>query len=68
MKIREYISHLNAIAIAHPDVEVMYASDDEGNNFGSVHYRPTLGYYNGLEFESHKDVEDKKTLNAVCIN
>ena len=68
MKIREYISHLTVMAVAHPDLEVVYASDEEGNSYDPVRYRPLLGHYDGVEFEGHEDVEDKEALNAVCIN
>ena len=68
MRLKEYIQHLKQIEQINPDVEVVCASDDEGNSFGPVHYHPSLGHYNGLEFENHADVSDKNKVNAVCLN
>ena len=66
MKLKEYISHLQKIAKNYPDLEVIYSADDEGNKYGTVHYNPTVGEFDGETF-STEVVGDKKP-NAVCIN
>lgn len=43
MKLKDYISHLQKIAKNHPDLEVVYSADDEGNSYGAVHYSPAVG-------------------------
>jgi len=73
MKLKEYIRKLQAISVMHPEVEVVCASDDEGNSFSKVHYDPTLGNFDGDEWH---DIDELKTepaysdlkINAVCIN
>ena len=43
MKLREYIENLNKLATEHPeylDLDVIYASDDEGNYYNEVNYEP----------------------------
>lgn len=77
MTLEEYIENLIEFAKENPEtlsMEVIYSSDDEGNEFRYVHYTPTLGYLNeDLEFfNDGEDLEDqeirKDDFNAVCIN
>ena len=44
MNLREYIENLNKFAEEHPeylDLDVIYASDDEGNDYDYVSNEPT---------------------------
>jgi hypothetical protein len=66
MKLTEYIKHLQKIAETNPNVEVVYASDSEGNNFDRVHFTPSLGKFEDGVF-SDLEIEEKE-INAVCIN
>jgi UDP-N-acetylglucosamine 2-epimerase len=66
MQLKEYIAHLQKIAKKYPDLEVVYSADDEGNNYGTVHYSPTIGEYNLGKFST--EVIGDKEPNAVCIN
>ena len=66
MKLKDYISRLQKIANAHPDLEVVYSADEEGNRFGLVYYSPVVGEFNGNRFTTDCDVE--KGPNAVCLN
>jgi hypothetical protein len=66
MKLREYIEQLQKFAEANPetlDMDVIYSRDDEGNGFQEVHYSPSKGTYEDMEFE-----EGDEDVNAVCIN
>lgn len=63
MKLREYAAHIAALAKAHPDADVVYSADDEGNNFQQVYYAPSVGRFTHREFEQTTD-----NPNAVCIN
>lgn len=66
MKLKEYMKNLNALVKARPDakdMEVVTSSDDEGNSFHPVVYAPTIGYYEGREFDDRGSDE-----NAVCVN
>jgi hypothetical protein len=42
MKLKDYIKQLQEIAKKHPNVEVAYAADDEGNRFEYVSYSPAV--------------------------
>jgi len=71
MKLKDYIAKLNKLAEKHPDVEVIYSCDDEGNEFQKVHFPPSIGSIanpeddRNLEWSHHSDDYD---VNAVCIN
>tara|TARA_Y100000593_G_C4218134_1_gene290357 strand:+ start:648 stop:854 length:207 start_codon:yes stop_codon:yes gene_type:complete len=68
MKLKEYVRYLNAMANEHPDVEVVYACDEEGNRFSKTYFAPSLGHLNGDYFEDQKDLDDKSKINVVCLN
>ena len=53
MKLKNYIKELQAIAKQHPNIEVAYSSDDEGNRFDYVQYNPAV---NPVEIDG-EDVE-----------
>jgi len=66
MKLKEYIEQLQKFAEMNPetlDMDVIYSRDDEGNGFQQVHYAPSKGFYEDMEFE-----EGDEDVNAVCIN
>jgi hypothetical protein len=42
MKLKDYIKELQAISKKHPNIEVAYSSDDEGNRFDYVQYNPAV--------------------------
>ena len=77
MKLKDYVKELNAIAEKFPDLDVMYAIDDEGNGFDAVKNAPCL--YNPFD-ESCYTLEDVmrvskkerdfilKNATAVCLN
>ena len=68
MKLTTYIEHLRKLEETHPDVEVVYACDEEGNRFSEVYFVPSLGCLEGDEFENYKDLDDKSKTNVVCLN
>ena len=73
MKLKKYAKIIEELAAKYPNAEVIYSSDDEGNDFDKVVFSPTLGNYKSRdEFvpeNQFKDYEDEKLkVNAVCIN
>jgi uncharacterized protein YpmB len=42
MKLKDYAAVIAKLAKKHPDLEVVYASDDEGNNFTYVNFEPAV--------------------------
>lgn len=67
MKLKHYVEHLNKLLENNPaagDMLVVYSSDDEGNDYNTVNFTPTVGYYLDREFEGEDGPDD----NAVCIN
>ena len=67
MTLLQYHTKLTAILRQHPDaadLQVIAASDDEGNQFNPVVFDPTLGYY-----DDDGDFDDaSENTNAVCVN
>ena len=47
MTLEKYLKHLNKIVEKNPEAlkyELIYAKDDEGNEFKAVSYKPSLGF------------------------
>lgn len=42
MKLKEYAEHITALSKKHPNLEVAYARDDEGNGYDYVQYKPSI--------------------------
>ena len=66
MTLKEYIEQLQKFAEMNPEtlnMDVIYSRDDEGNGFQQVHYAPSKGFYEDMEFQ-----EGDESVNAVCIN
>lgn len=87
MTLGQYIELLKQVIEANPahrDLEVISASDDEGNNYQAVNFEPTLGYCKGeyyKEFVSQENFEEYAEeqgielalwsdlkVNCICIN
>ena len=58
MKLKEYAAVIATLAKKHPNLEVAYASDEEGNSYDYVRYNPGVN-----------DVEiDGENVTVVCVN
>lgn len=78
MTLREYIAWLQAIVDADPKVlefKVVYATDDEGNDFRPVWSNWTIWHYDDAdrEFLQYMDDDGEESYtaengNAICIN
>lgn len=81
MTLKAYAKLINKLAEEYPEATVVYASDDEGNNFQLVNHAGTVGFFEGDyhgEFYDLSCVEQNednafdhyvgKKPNAVCIN
>ena len=74
MKLGEYLENLAELLQEHPelvDADVIFAADDEGNDYGIVNWGPGVGYFDKQhrEFVSEDDIEDEEfPINAVLIN
>jgi hypothetical protein len=72
MKLKEYIQNLQEIAEKHPNLEVVYAKDEERNGYEKVCFSPTLGNFKDGEFTPEENFGEygltKKKLNCVVIN
>lgn len=76
MKLSEYIKQLTQIVEEKPeyaDLTVIYAKDDEGNEFSKIGFAPSLGNLNAekefTQIENFEDIdEEDRIVNSICIN
>ena len=47
MNLMEYAVYINEMLKKHGKKEVYYSSDDEGNDFEPVHFKPSTMKYDG---------------------
>ncbi len=74
MTAQQYLEQLTKLVAENPDAILIYASDDEGNNFRETHFSPTLGNFSLTDYSNGEfipqDSEDFESheLNAICLN
>lgn len=76
MKLKQYVEQLQQILDKNPEYEnltVIYAADDEGNDFLSIGYYPSLGNYSEdgdfTQQENFDELdEEDRVVNVICIN
>lgn len=80
MTLREYISHLNKMVENKPalrNVEMVFASDDEGSEYKPVSWYPSVMYTNkveyGMEVHTKSDLLEEGEspddyIAVVCVN
>lgn len=76
MKLKEYIEQLNEIIKENPkyeNLDVLFAKDDEGNEFGFIGFAPSLGNISDdmdfTQVENFEDIdEEDRIVNAICVN
>ena len=68
MKLKKYAKLIKDLAKKYPEADVCYSSDNEGNSFELVHYKPTMGYWDsdneGFTTDDNPDVKP----NAIVVN
>ena len=74
MKLSKYVEHLQRVLKNEGDLEVVYATDEEGNGFHKVNYAGAVYYFENLE-DYHLEQADVEELDdypdavrAFCIN
>jgi hypothetical protein len=73
MKFKEFAKNINKILKDFPEsaeFDVVTSIDDEGNGFNAVYYDPGIGHYDSdqRDFIPEKQLEERKKINAVCLN
>ena len=69
MKLKDYAEHINNLTKEYPELDVIYASDSEGNSFHRLLFTPTIGTFPNGEFKQiSKDDVTGTTPTVVCIN
>lgn len=87
MKFKKYVDAIQKLLDENPqfaNIDVVSASDEEGNSFSQVFYDPTFGNFIAedggsfvplMDTEKHTDADIEKgdvcppeDVNAICIN
>jgi hypothetical protein len=71
MKFKAYVKNLNELLEQRPEtaeLDVITASDDEGNSYNQVYYSPSVGIHSDSEFDVENVEEEQDSINAVCVN
>lgn len=78
MKLREYIKQLQKLEKKVGNVELIYATDEEGNWFYEVGFAPSIkkvnkedlgkGSIDGINIHDYDDVNEEGDTTVVCIN
>lgn len=73
MKLQQYIEKLQELLKEHGDLELIYSSDDEGNEYRKLYYDPSLVNYIESDYcvihEDDLDEWDESEYEKViCVN
>ena len=73
MKLTKYIEKLQELLKEHGDLELIYSSDDEGNNHNKVHHNPSVVNYIASDREViHEDDleewDESDYEKVICVN
>lgn len=74
MKLSKYVEHLQGVLKSEGDMDIVYSTDDDGNNFHEVGYAGCTMYFESpedyyLEQIDESELEDYPDhKRAYCIN
>ena len=71
VKVNDLIKRLQHLKKIYGNIDLVSASDDEGNSFGLIWYLATAGHFDGEGFESIDETlsnPKKLEVNAICVN
>ena len=73
MKLTEYIKKLQELLNEHGDLELIYAKDDEGNDYRKLHYDPGVVNYIESDYciiheDDLEEWEESEYKKVICIN
>ena len=75
MKLKEYLEKLQELYETYGDLELIYSSDDEGNNYDTVKYLPVIVNFKicDKEIVTDEDIveyeyDETDYSKVICIN
>jgi len=73
MLLKEYLAKIDNLVKEYPDAleyEVIYSVDDDGNEYNTVNFDPSVGVYDVIKRDFYTVELNKKGdyIQAICIN
>ena len=73
MKLTKYIEKLQELLKEHGDLELIYSTDDEGNEYRKLHYDPCIVNYIESDYciiheEDLEEYNETDYQKVICIN
>ena len=71
MKLKEYVQRLHELIALNPealDFEMIYSTDDEGNEFNKVNNAPSLVSISNIDSDRFLELDEIGENNAVFVN
>ena len=68
MRLEDHIANLQKVLKEHGNLNVIYAIDEEGNDYNYVEFKPTVGCYSNDDGEFMCEAEIEAEDNGVIIN
>lgn len=73
MKLQQYIEKLQELLNEHGNLELIYSTDDEGNEYNTVNYEPSLANYIASDKEvihgdDLREWDESDYKKVICLN
>lgn len=73
MKLQQYIEKLQELLKEHGDLELIYSTDEEGNEYRKLHYYPGVVNYIESDYciiheEDLEEWDESDYQKVICVN
>lgn len=73
MKLTTYIEKLQELLQEHGDLELIYSTDDEGNDYNTVNYDPSIVNYIEsdrclIDDDDLEEWDESEYKKVICVN
>lgn len=73
MKLTTYIEKLQELLVEHGDLELIYSTDDEGNEYRKLYYDPGVVNYIESDYciiheDDIEEYDESEYQKVICIN
>lgn len=73
MKLTKYIEKLQELLNEHGDLEIIYSTDDEGNEYRKLYYDPSVVNYIESDYciiheDDLEEWDESEYQKVICVN